>query len=79
MKRLFIVVMCALVILVCPHIDASAAEAAGYTAVSEYVGSDTVMRSDVIKYVYREYKGRLQYRRWNSTRGYWVDPDWIYV
>lgn len=21
--------------------------------------------------------GKLQYRRWNATRGYWVDPDWI--
>lgn len=21
--------------------------------------------------------GKLQYRRWNATRGYWVDPYWI--
>lgn len=21
--------------------------------------------------------GRIQYRRWNATRGYWVDPYWI--
>ena len=36
-------------------------------------------RIDVIKYVYRNLDGRLQYRRWNETRGYWVDPDWIYA
>lgn len=22
-------------------------------------------------------KGILQYRRWNATRNYWVDPYWI--
>lgn len=21
--------------------------------------------------------GKIQYRRWNATRGYWVDPYWI--
>ena len=37
-------------------------------------------RADIIETVYRVTPdGRLQYRRWNSTRGYWVDPDWLYV
>ncbi len=22
-------------------------------------------------------EGQPQYRRWNATRGYWIDPDWI--
>lgn len=34
-------------------------------------------RADVIKRVYRICDDVLQYRRWNETRGYWVDPDWI--
>lgn len=28
---------------------------------------------------HRYYNGVYQYRRWNATRGYWVDPDWIDV
>lgn len=37
-------------------------------------------RIDVIVTKYREtIDGRLQYRRWNETRGYWVDPYWMYV
>lgn len=34
-------------------------------------------RIDVIVTKYRLYHGILQYRRWNETRDYWVDPDWI--
>lgn len=33
--------------------------------------------ADVIIRKTRIYKGRPQYRRWNETRGYWVDPYWI--
>lgn len=33
--------------------------------------------ADVIVYKYRIYNGKYQYRRWNETRGYWVDPYWI--
>lgn len=35
--------------------------------------------ADKIVVKYREYKGRLQYRRWNETKGYWVDSHWIDV
>ncbi len=27
--------------------------------------------ADVIEIYYRLYNGKLQYRRWNSTQGYW--------
>lgn len=33
--------------------------------------------ADVIVRKTRMYKGRPQYRRWNETWGYWVDPYWI--
>ena len=34
-------------------------------------------RADVIVNKYRIYNGKQQYRRWNETRGYWVDANWI--
>lgn len=36
-----------------------------------------VIQKAVIITKYRMYKGKLQYRRWNSTTGTWVDPCWI--
>lgn len=37
-------------------------------------------RADIIENKYRlTPDGRIQYRRWNSTKGYWVDPEWIYL
>ena len=32
--------------------------------------------SDTIETKYRYHNGHLQYRRWNATKGYWVDSDW---
>jgi hypothetical protein len=32
---------------------------------------------DVIVVKNRIYNGRPQFRRWNETWGYWVDPYWI--
>ena len=32
--------------------------------------------SDHIEMKYRYHNGHLQYRRWNATQGYWVDPYW---
>ena len=36
-------------------------------------------RLDVIvtKYRINPTTGHMQYRRWNETWGYWVDPEWI--
>ena len=36
-------------------------------------------RADVIVVKFRYNNGVLQCRRWNETRGYWVDPYWINV
>ncbi len=41
--------------------------------------SEIIPYADVIVYKFRLYKGVQQYRRWNETRGYWVDPYWIDV
>lgn len=36
-----------------------------------------IQRTDVIVTKFRLYNGLVQYRRWNETKGCWVDPDWI--
>ncbi len=33
--------------------------------------------ADEIVTEFRRHNGVIQYRRWNATKGYWVDPDWI--
>ncbi len=39
---------------------------------------DAVMPlADTIVIKTRTYNGKKQYRRWNATKGYWVDPYWI--
>lgn len=42
------------------------------------VTADTIQpRSSVIVYKFRNNNGVRQYRRWNETKGCWVDPAWI--
>ncbi len=36
-------------------------------------------RADVVVVKFRIYNGVLQFRRWNETWGYWVDPYWMNV
>ncbi len=37
-------------------------------------------RADVVYWVFRKLSdGTVQKRRWNATRGYWVDDYWIDV
>lgn len=53
-------------------------EASNLTANVYQSSSDKlVLRADVIETKTRIYHGRQQYRRWNKTRGKWVDPAWI--
>jgi len=33
--------------------------------------------ADVIVLKTRILDGKVQYRHWNETRGYWVEPDWV--
>lgn len=35
--------------------------------------------ADVIIIKYRMNNGKLEYRRWNETKGYWVDSEWLPV
>lgn len=44
------------------------------------VAEEIEPRADVVYWVYRELSdGTIQRRRWNETRGYWVDDHWITV
>ena len=36
-----------------------------------------VQSKDVVVTQKRCYKGNVQYRRWNDTRQYWVDEEWM--
>lgn len=47
------------------------------SAKSDDGNSIIVPYADVIVTKTRIYNGKQQYRRWNETRGYWVDPYWI--
>ena len=54
--------------------DAGLPEVDIFAAVSE---PGIMPLADVIVIRTRTYNGVRQYRRWNKTRMYWVDPDWI--
>ncbi len=42
--------------------------------------SEISPRADQIYWRYRTLSdGTIQKRRWNATKGYWVDPHWINV
>ena len=74
MRKLIIILLIVLSLFTA-CLPAYAAEAeAPETSASESVVEP---RADVIVYKYRVYNGVPQYRRWNETRGYWVDPYWI--
>ena len=51
--------------------------AAENTQATQASANEITPRADVIVYKTRYYNGKFQHRRWNETRGYWVDPDWI--
>lgn len=40
-------------------------------------GMAIVPFASVTEIKYRLNRGRIEYRRWNKTYGYWVDPYWI--
>ena len=76
MKKNFLIVtaMCALLVGVAPIASVSAAEAQGQSAQSDIAVTPC---ADEIVTKFRMLNGHLQYRRWNQTRGYWVDKKWI--
>lgn len=80
MKRVkkILSIFCLAAVLTSGAITASAATPAETPASPAAVINPVSPCSDEIETIYRATTdGRVQYRRWNATRGYWVDPYWI--
>ena len=80
MKKRFLIAaaICASLFVVGPTVNVSAAE------VEQDVQEQSVQNdigvapyADEIVMKFRVQNNKVQYRRWNQTRGYWVDKDWI--
>lgn len=82
-KRFVISIFCLATIGTICAGAASAAEVPVQPVVSQKIAvtasEDIQPRVDVIVYKYRLHNGVLQQRRWNETRGCWVDPEWTNV
>jgi len=71
-KKILVTIAAGVVILNTFNAASAIASAAVYNT------DDGIMPyADEIETKWRVSLGRLQYRRWNVTRGYWVDPEWI--
>lgn len=77
MKKIICVGMVGAVMALSPVFPVLAAE--NVACVSQRGTEETaeVYRADVIVVKYRMNNGKMQYRRWNETKGVWVDPYWI--
>lgn len=67
------------VMIVVSAMTATVQAAAIEQPAAQAAGTDIQPHADVIVTKYRAYQGKLQKRRWNETRGYWVDPYWITI
>lgn len=74
-KRLLLLVMG--LSFLTPIVNVDAAD----VTITKTINANTgvVIYADSIVKKYRVHNGQLQYRRWNETRGYWVDSEWINV
>ena len=79
-KLLIVATVCASLFVVAPAVSVSAAEVESESQVQTIQNDDIGIApcADEIVTKFRLYKKtKLQSRRWNQTRGYWVDKDWI--
>lgn len=77
-KFLIAVAICASLFVVASTVSVSAAEVEPEVQVqSEKSNIGVAPCADEIVTKFRMLNGHLQYRRWNQTRGYWVDKKWI--
>lgn len=81
LKKLIVVLTLAL--MISGSVLSASAEEVGViedTTIVEQSGGNggaIVPMADKIVMKFRIYNGKHQYRHWNETRGYWVEPDWI--
>ncbi|MGF7143516.1 hypothetical protein HNQ56_001943 [Anaerotaenia torta] len=79
MKKVSMFLACLVTLLTMSPLQVSAMEVTETASVvTEQIGGGVVVPcADQIETVLRVYNGVVQYRRWNATWGYWVDPYWI--
>lgn len=77
-KKLLCLISIATFLTCCGFTSASANESIALNPVSTQITNEFAEpRSDTIETKYRlSPAGRLEYRRWNATKGYWIDPEW---
>lgn len=77
-KLLIVAAVCASLFVVMPTASVNAAEVEGDVQ-EQSVQNDIGVApyADEIVMKFRVHNNKVQYRRWNQTRGYWVDKDWI--
>lgn len=80
-KKIILCVLAALTLASSTAITSFAAESAAPAAVSVNAkagGGETITPyADTIVWKYQLIDGVLYKRRWNQTKGVWVDPYWI--
>ena len=81
MKRISIVIVLVILcvtILFPTAVSAQEVDTREVSSVSLDASDVTISpRADVIVVKFRVYNVVLQFRRWNETWGYWVDPYWM--
>ncbi len=78
MKRVSMFLACLITLLSMSPLQVSAMEITEEASVVTELGGGIVTPcADQVETIYRLYYGIVQYRRWNATWGYWVDPYWI--
>lgn len=78
MTRICILMTAAMMTFTMPNIDVETGSA-GVCIANQYQDDHAVIMADQIQLRYRVVDGVLQYRRFNTSRNCWVDPDWINV
>lgn len=80
MKKLLVIIMCSIIVSAPQSVNVSADSIPNDEIINcQYENANGLMSSDVIQYKYRKYNKRIQYRRCNATRKYWVHPYCIYA
>ena len=75
-KKLVIIALALGLVTLAPSVsEVKAAEVPSVPTITTE-NSAIMPQADVIEVKYRVNNGKLQYRRWNATRGYWVDSTW---
>lgn len=75
MKRIISIVLGISIGMSMVCVEGNASEVLVMSSVS--VAENQIRTTDQIVKKYREFKGKMQYRRWNETKKCWVDPAWI--